>query len=556
MSRIIGDTACPGCREQGRDKNGDHLMLYEDGGSYCNRCGFTERPGAHGRGPEDEGVSSPPKRILKRSVMELNEIQELPIAALKSRGISEKVAKHYGIHTEYDTSTREEVAHYYPITKSGKIIAYRKRRLPKEFCTEGESIKGQKVDMFGQAQCQVGGGKLVIVEGQDDMLAACQMLWERYPKFTPNVVSLVTGANTKSVADNLSFINSYKEVILCLDMDDAGKKATNDIYKMITSKVLLMSIPEKDPNEVLKKGKSAAFVSAFFNAVPYVPDGILSVDDVYDEAIEMPQWGRKWPWPSLDALTYGRRDGEGIFVGAAAKAGKTLWLSQMVQSIVENEGKKVFLCKFEQNPAQTVKEVAGKIAHKQFHIPGGDFTQEDLAEAVEKTKGKLLIFDASFTDVGQSNLWDRLKPAIRHAVLVEGVKDVFIDPITQLTDGMSASDTETELRRFSNEIQGMSKDLGFFYYCFCHLKAPEGSKTHEEGAKVKVAQFRGSRAMAEKTKFMLGIERDQYASDPAIRNTSKFHLLLNSSFGKSGSFEVKFDEDTGDYLEEPRRVGY
>ncbi len=29
---IVGDTACPNCVEQGGDKTGNHLMLFEDGG--------------------------------------------------------------------------------------------------------------------------------------------------------------------------------------------------------------------------------------------------------------------------------------------------------------------------------------------------------------------------------------------------------------------------------------------------------------------------------------------------------------------------------------------
>ena len=43
MSRIIGDEPCPKCREKGRDKSGNHLIVFEDGGKHCNRCGFNVR---------------------------------------------------------------------------------------------------------------------------------------------------------------------------------------------------------------------------------------------------------------------------------------------------------------------------------------------------------------------------------------------------------------------------------------------------------------------------------------------------------------------------------
>ena len=41
MSKIIGDTGCPRCIENGGDRTENHLMMFEDGGAYCNRCGYT-----------------------------------------------------------------------------------------------------------------------------------------------------------------------------------------------------------------------------------------------------------------------------------------------------------------------------------------------------------------------------------------------------------------------------------------------------------------------------------------------------------------------------------
>ena len=50
-----------------------------------------------------------------------------------------------------------------------------------------------------------------------------------------------------------------------------------------------------------------------------------------------------------------------------------------------------------------------------------------------------------------------------------------------MVQGMSASDVNMSLEKFSDEISKLSKDLGFTYYCFCHLKAPTtGHHTNEE----------------------------------------------------------------------------
>ncbi|HET8685598.1 MAG TPA: toprim domain-containing protein [Methanosarcina sp.] len=39
MSRAIGKTTCPRCRERGADSRGDNLVLYDDGGAHCFACG-------------------------------------------------------------------------------------------------------------------------------------------------------------------------------------------------------------------------------------------------------------------------------------------------------------------------------------------------------------------------------------------------------------------------------------------------------------------------------------------------------------------------------------
>ena len=38
-NRFIKNTACPKCREQGKDKHGDNMAIYSDGSSHCWSCG-------------------------------------------------------------------------------------------------------------------------------------------------------------------------------------------------------------------------------------------------------------------------------------------------------------------------------------------------------------------------------------------------------------------------------------------------------------------------------------------------------------------------------------
>lgn len=43
MGTFVNHEACPSCREQGKDRQGNNLGVYSDGGAYCFSCGFTRR---------------------------------------------------------------------------------------------------------------------------------------------------------------------------------------------------------------------------------------------------------------------------------------------------------------------------------------------------------------------------------------------------------------------------------------------------------------------------------------------------------------------------------
>jgi hypothetical protein len=41
MSRVVSRARCPSCAKVGRDRHGDNLAIYDDGGEYCWSCGYT-----------------------------------------------------------------------------------------------------------------------------------------------------------------------------------------------------------------------------------------------------------------------------------------------------------------------------------------------------------------------------------------------------------------------------------------------------------------------------------------------------------------------------------
>lgn len=529
----------------------------------------------------------------------VEDVKTYPFKSIPERGIDEKTAERFGIRTKLsakDGMTPE--AHYFPYTLDGKIVGFKKRDLtiPKQQKGHFSTIGFQSVacDLFGLDGANKSSKRMIfITEGEYDAAVLWQCMRENYkskdgnarkPNFT--VVSISNG--TSNAVQNLAQKNNYKllskfeEIIVAFDADRAtetekakgimkGKDAVAAVYSVIPQ-MKVVDIPEDmDPCDMYTKGLSQQLFWAAMKPKEYVPDGFALYSQFREKAHEIPKLGKKWPWPTMTRLTLGRRPGEGMFVGAGVKMGKSEWLNQLVEHIIGPEGRKAAVFKFEEENEITCKKVAGKMFHKDFVnaekvlIPQEDgtfrdiwgeevfegqrgyFKQEELIEATDKVGDNIIYYN----NYGRA-VWDEVKGAIRHAVIVEGCEDIFIDPITRLVQGMSASEANVELERFSDEISKLAKELGFWYCCFCHLNKPETGKPHEFGGQVQSAQFAGSRAMMRNTYYMVGIERNK---DPELpmkqRNTSWFVLLDDRKHGRAGKFPVFYDIDTGDYLEPP-----
>ena len=199
----------------------------------------------------------------------------------------------------------------------------------------------------------------------------------------------------------------------------------------------------------------------------------------------------------------------------------------------------------EQPVARTLKTLAGKFAGIPFHKPDAIFTQEQLTEGISRLKGKVLMYN----HFGVKD-WESLKQAIRITVMDDGVKQIFIDPLTALVSHLSSSEANDELNKIAGELASMAHELSFTVFGFSHLNSPKTGQPHERGGHVHESQFTGSRGLMRYGHYLLGIERNK---DPEIpedeRNTSKLVLLKDREFGNVGSFEIFYNKNNTTYLE-------
>lgn len=218
--------------------------------------------------------------------------------------------------------------------------------------------------------------------------------------------------------------------------------------------------------------------------------------------------------------------------------------SELVNSIAEHlaveHGLKIMLAKPEEANVKTWKLIVSKAVGKVFHDPKVEFD-----EAAYDRGGALMMDSVCMLNLYQNITWDKLKIDITEAASM-GVKAVFIDPITNLTNGMSSSAINEHLQGVAQELATIAKDLDIVIFIFCHLnKPPKGATPWDRGGKITTDYFAGSSAMARSCNYAIGFEGNKDPElDEEMQHMRDLVLLADREFGESGKVRLYWDRKT------------
>jgi twinkle protein len=240
--------------------------------------------------------------------------------------------------------------------------------------------------------------------------------------------------------------------------------------------------------------------------------------------------GRPWFLPTLTALTFGRRDGETYYFGAGTGVGKTDFFTQQIEYDVSTLNVKTACIYLEQPPSETGKRIAGKKAGKLFHIPNlndePEWTQEELLQAFDELEATgNLYLGGNFSSAD----WDQIKARIRYLVHGLGVKHIFLDHLTALAD---PSNERESLEIITKELALLAQELRIIIHVISHLATPDG-KPHEEGGRVMLRHFKGSRAIGFWAHFAFGLERNPQDEDAMAAQQTTFRCLKDRYTGRA-----------------------
>jgi len=213
------------------------------------------------------------------------------------RELTDEMLQFYGHRTELDDKGNV-IAQYYPETVNGSLVGYKSKHNPKNWGKGVVGKTGVSSDLSGQHKFPNGGKYCLVVGGEDDKVAAQVMLREHQRSkgqegYDPIcVVSPTTGepsAPKQCQAQYSWFDENFEVIIIGMDSDTAGDKATDAIIKVLPKdKVRIATWSENDPNKMLIEGKQKQFLSNFYGAKPVIDAGVYDANnDMTAEVIEV-----------------------------------------------------------------------------------------------------------------------------------------------------------------------------------------------------------------------------------------------------------------------------
>jgi twinkle protein len=470
---------------------------------------------------------------------ELLETMEYPIMDIPSRGLKAVALEHFGVRVGLSTVDGETIySYHFPYKKNGQNIAFKNTLV--ELNEKGKKImwttgEFKEAELFGWEQAiSSGSRRLFVTEGEFDAVALYQIIRRmqhgtQYADNVPAIISIKSGAS--SALGDLTALSSqiekhFDEVVLVFDRDDQGRQAEEDVLKNFPG-WYSVDLPKKDANKCLQDGNvKAVFNLCMFKAKAPKNTKLIWASSLIEAAKEEPEWGYSWPWEGLTQET------------------KSEVVNALGAHFISVHKWKVFMAKPEEQNKHTVKLMAGKLAGRIFHDPRVPFDHE----AYDKY-APMLADSLCMMNLYQSMGWEALRADIRLAAAA-GVKAVMIDPVTNLTVGMTAAEANTKLQEIAVELAAMAQDLNIVIFIFCHLKAPDTGPSHERGGNVHSTQFAGSRAMMRSCNLMIGIQGNK---DPDLpkeeRNKRRIVILEAREFSSSGYVDLFWDENTGLFTE-------
>ena len=529
---------CPECG------GSDPVSVNDDGSGYCFSCTkFFKNYESSCRSsftPENDFCKQPVDIKPYRNNAMNN--AEGEFVALTDRRISLKSAKTFGVKAVKNLQG-EIIKHLYPYYIANEIVGYKVREQNKMFTWKGT---GQGSGLFGEQLCQSGGKFITLVEGECDAMAAYELLGSKWP-----VVSIKNGAGgaVKDVKQSLEFLEKFDTVVINFDNDKPGRDAAKKVARILSpGKAKIMNLPEdfKDANDMLRKGSSHAYTTAWWSAKIYTPSGVVNAGDLKDKYFNREKKESvPYPWEGLNQKLYGLRSGELVTLTGGTGLGKSSITRELEHWLITQTQDNVGIVALEEHDMRTLDCLMSIEANDRLYIDHvrENYDQKYLDEIYNKiySDGRVWIH-AHFG----SNDIDEIFSKIRFMIIGCDCKWVVVDHLHMLVSATTEGDERRTIDSIMTKLRSIVEETGAGMILVSHLRRVEGNRGHENGVTVGLNHLRGSQSIAQLSDCVIALERNQQSDDPIDSQTTHMRILKSRYTGDVGmATHLLYDQDTG-----------
>jgi twinkle protein len=456
---------------------------------------------------------------------------------IKTRGISEKTCRVYDYIVAGYLGKPAQVACYR--NDDGLITAQHVRYGDKQFAWIGRR-KDEKIQLFGQHLGN--GGRLVITEGELDALSIAECLSEASPfgKDTVLAVSIPDGAQSavRAITNQLLWIGRFDEVIIFLDMDEPGRKAAIDVAALIGAKSrVVTSFAYKDANEALMAGDGKAIREALVGAKKHRPEAVVHAPDLLSKLLTKGDGDRgiQLPWVGWNRMTLGVKPGELWLLAGGTNIGKSA-ISRSISLDFAKRGIRNAYVALEESCEETLERMMSEELgyNPPFHA---DTPEERARRDPDKTRSALAGFAPNLflLDKHIDESFDSFVATVKHYVVAEGCKVVFLDHFSILADGIDLkADQRRAIDKAIKELKSLCVHYRFAMIAVCHLSRDRDHVGAEVGGKPEIHNLRGSQSLGQIPDYVVMLQRNPEAEDPIEANTTTCWLKKNRPIGRRG----------------------
>lgn len=504
---------CPDCGST------DALTINKDGSTKCYSCEkFTP---SKTRGEHKVEVEEKTSKIKYQG-----EFLEIP-----ERRIKQETATFFKVKTDNKGNI------FYPLCDSkGELVGTKIRVAGEEkrFAVTGNLSSAV---LFGQQAFGSSGRAITIVEGQDDAMAAYEMLGSKWP-----VVSVHSASSAvKDVTKSLDFLDGFDSVVICFDNDLVGRKAAQAVAEILPpNKAKIVHLQTfKDASDYLKAGKARDFQQEWWNQKHFTPAGVVSFADSF-QAYQDSMSAKLYPLPKAygkleDMLHGGIAAGEITTIGALTSVGKTTFINNMVYGFLAETDAKVGYLGLE----TTVGEIVKSMIH--LHSNGEELTDAKATFDAIDWKERFYILD----HLGSLDL-DQMIAKMRSMIIAFDLDIFVLDPLQQALPDLS-NDAVKELM---DKLLKLAKQTEVSLVLVSHMRKPSNDNAHD----VSEYDLLGSSAINQVSFNTILLSRDKMGSSEEVQSSTRMQMVKCRRTGRTGEAGwLLYNSDTGrlEYGDDP-----